>query len=858
VSETQPAVSAGVDARELLSTWANGTDEWVRAIVRRVLSDGRVLTDSDVDDVYALFRQEKALDTRTLPKEPLLAVASSPAESDEVLRITSLSEITGVNALVAGAVIEPHEGLTILYGENGTGKTGYSRLFKTLAASRTADEILGDVSQPTATTSQSALIKYDLGETPHTFRWSGESGGVSPFTRMSIFDSPSVSYHVDSDLEYVYVPASLALFNHVNAGIQAVETRIAADLKALTSGASVLLSRIPRGASAYPLVETLGASTDIDALRTMADVSDDVGERIAVLQKAVAALEADTLPTTIKAQQRVVRVLGQATAVAASLEAFDVDAHNATRATIGTLEGEYALVRTELFAAADLPAEPDDTWKTFVEAGETYRQHLVTLGVHDESRCLYCRQSLGDRAQELVTRYASYLADKIGADLAASKKSLAEATAAVTSITAPEVTAWVDELRDEGERPPYYAAVATIASALDSLKAGARSGAALDRGLATKVVAAHADLTARLAEVERAVRTLEDEHANRSEALLAKRSELTELTAAAELGRSWASIETQVKNAREADRLTALVRPAPILRRAVTALSKTASDALMNQSFAAYFAEECTSLRAPALKVEYLGRDATAKRRKVLDTKHRPSKVLSEGEQKVLALADFLAEARLSGISAPVIFDDPVSSLDHRRINEVAERITNLAQTAQVIVFTHDIAFTMTMLNLIEKSKRCAYFQIDDEQGKGRVTRSTHPRWDTLKGIKGKINETIAAARAQDGEARAALVRTGYGWIRSWCEVFTETELLQGVTQRHQPAVHMTQLERIKGGALAAASGPVVRIFGEACRYIDSHSQPLTTLGVAPTLTRLEEHWAELQAAQDAYRLADD
>ncbi|MFE4464061.1 hypothetical protein ACFRCR_02980 [Oerskovia sp. NPDC056781] len=142
----------------------------------------------------------------------------------------------------------------------------------------------------------------------------------------------------------------------------------------------------------------------------------------------------------------------------------------------------------------------------------------------------------------------------------------------------------------------------------------------------------------------------------------------------------------------------------------------------------------------------------------------------------------------------------------------------------------------MTLLHLMEPSKRCAYFQIDDEEGKGRVTRSSHPRWDTMSGLKKNINETIAAARAEEGQARAALVRTGYGWLRSWCEVFTETELLQGVTQRHHPAVHMTQLGKIKSGALPAAIGPVVRIFEEACRYIDSHSQPLTVLNVAPTL----------------------
>lgn len=857
MSDTDSATTTGADARVLLSTWVNDNDEWVRAIVRGVLSTGRALVDSDLDDAYALFRQEKALDTRTLPKEPPLAVAASPAESDEVLRITSLSEITGVNALVSGAVITPHEGLTILYGENGTGKTGYSRLFKTLAASRTEDQILGDVSQETAS-EQGALIAYALGETEHRFRWSGETGGVAPFTRMSIFDSPSVNAHVDADLEYVYVPASLALFNHVNSGIQAVEARIAADLAALVTGTSALLSRIPRGATAYPLVETLGASTDLDALRALADTTGYVTERIAVLQRAVGALEAGTLSATIKAQQRVSRVLTQATSIAAEIQAFDVDTYNTTRTTVAALEVDYAHIRTELFEAADLPADPDDTWKTFVEVGESYRQHLVIAGAHDENRCLYCRQPLGERAQELVTKYADYLADKIGADIAESRKSLATTTATVATIDAPEVTAWVTELADQTEVPDFYAHVASIASALEAVKASTRSGTAVDHELPARVAAAHAVLTVRLAAVEGEVKELVSEDANRAEALKTKRRDLDDLTAAAEVGRSWALIETQVKNAKEADRLTVLGRPTLALRRAVTALSKIASNALINQSFATYFAEECESLRAPSLKVEYIGREGSAKRRKVLVKKHRPSKVLSEGEQKVLALADFLAEARLSGISAPVVFDDPVSSLDHRRINEVAARIANLAQSAQVIVFTHDLAFTMTLLHLMEQSKRCAYFQIDDEEGKGRVTRSSHPRWDTMKGLKKNINETIAAAHAEEGQTRAALVRTGYGWLRSWCEVFTETELLQGVTQRHQPAVHMTQLGKIKSGALPAAIDPVVRVFEEACRYIDSHSQPLTTLNVSPSLAGLEEHWAELQAARDAYIHADD
>jgi Uncharacterized protein conserved in bacteria len=278
---------------------------------------------------------------------------------------------------------------------------------------------------------------------------------------------------------------------------------------------------------------------------------------------------------------------------------------------------------------------------------------------------------------------------------------------------------------------------------------------------------------------------------------------------------------------------------------------------LINESFDALFTEECAALRAPMLEIEFVGRQGRAQRRKVLNGKHKPSRVLSEGEQKVLAMADFLAEARLAGITAPVIFDDPVSSLDHRRINEVARRVALLAETTQVIVFTHDIFFASTLLALMETSKRCAYFQITDEDGKGKVSRATGPRWDSLNNIKKNINETIQAAKTQEGDARAALVRTGYDWIRAWCEVFTETELLQGVTQRYQPNVRMTNLPKIKGDALPAATEVVNRLFEDACRYIDGHSQPLATLGVSPTLTGLEADWSELTAMRNAYLSAD-
>lgn len=848
-----------IDPRALLAGWANSSDEWVCLLVSEVIATGRPVGDPTIEKAYELFRQEKALDPRVLPAVAELNIEARQDESAPPLTLTKLSEVHGVNALVAGEVIEPHEGLTILYGENGTGKTGYSRIFKALANSRTADTILGNIETNTPE-NQSAKLEFKLGDAAQALTWAGERG-VSPFTRMSIFDSPAVTTHVDADLDYVYIPASLALFNHVTAAIQAVTGKIDDAITALGPGGSGVLSRFQRGSTIYPQIEALGASTDLVDLKEKAVTGDDADQRLDVLNQVVAALRANTIGTQISAQKREQRVLKQASALAKTLLEFDATAYNTALTKRAQLATDYQTFRTELFAAADLPADPDATWSAFIEAGEAYQQHLVELDVHDADRCLYCRQALEGSARELLTRYSSFLEDKISADIRTTDTALAGFGRQVTAIQAGELPSFIEEYKDESEdeglagegdaqeseKPSYYALVVAIEEERSALAAAVVDGKPASLKIAAAITTSKSDLDAALATVGTSILALEDQQRNRTQALADKQAELTELKDAVELGRSWPLIETQVKNAKEADRLKTLKRPLPSTTRTVTELAKTASDLMINQSFDTLFLEECEALRAPVLKLQFVGREGKAQRRKVMTGKHKPSAVLSEGEQKVLALADFLAEARLAGITAPVIFDDPVSSLDHRRINQVAQRIARLAEDNQVIVFTHDILFTTTLLMLFEKSKRCAYFQITDENGKGKVTRATGPRTDSLSALRGRINKAIETARQLDGEARDALVHQGYSHLRSWCEVFTEEELLKGVTRRYQANVQMTTLVNINVDKLGEIIPKVSAAFLEACRYIDGHSQPLVTLGVSPTLTGLETRWAELQ-----------
>jgi recombinational DNA repair ATPase RecF len=131
-------------------------------------------------------------------------------------------------------------------------------------------------------------------------------------------------------------------------------------------------------------------------------------------------------------------------------------------------------------------------------------------------------------------------------------------------------------------------------------------------------------------------------------------------------------IKEHVEKAKWAEQANTIARDRfPPLLRSLTKQQKLASEDLLNQDFERFFRAECEALRAPKVRLQFPGRGGETARRKSIVADHRLSDVLSEGEQKVIAMSDFLAEASIRTGSSPLLFDDPVNSLDYRRLEYI-------------------------------------------------------------------------------------------------------------------------------------------------------------------------------------------
>ena len=849
-------------AREVLVEWANHQDGWVRTIVSEVLATRRELSETSLLEIKGQYLLEKQLVDGPAPTVPPLSDCGVSGEVCDDLRLVSLTQCRGVNALAPGQAIVFSPVMTILFGENATGKTGYVRLLKRLASVRSAETIIPDIHRQSPPVAPHAVVAYELGgKVAPDVTWEDEEG-VPPFTRMTVFDSPAVALHLEDSVTYYYTPADLALFKYTNSAITGIKGMLEAEVATRSPRQNPFLTSFSRDTPMYPKIESLGPGTSLAELDALALVTDAERTELASLRETVATLSGSADPARRQSLKSHESILANLITIAEAVPRFEAHQFAVALAAESVALAEQSAAAAAVFGGGQLPSTLQPAWREFLESGERYlvASDQVTYPAPGDL-CLYCRQQLSAASLALLKAYRDYAS---GATAGAVRVASAAVSGLQQALTSPMVAGAVEALHvllpgvEGGESEPDWAPEGRqLVTATTHMRDGVVARTSVD---ATEVTGLSRALLPRLRAAQReaaaTLKALDGDAEEKAGLLRDARARVQLLDARLNLARLLPEVRSYVAQAKWVSAMRTLLPRFQGLLRGLTEASKVASEDILNKDFERVFLDECRALRAPNVLLDFPGRRGEAARRKSVAPDHSLAEILSEGEQKVIAIADFLAEASLRLGSAPIVFDDPVNSLDHRRVGEIAKRIAALSGKQQVIVFTHDIWFAAGLLAEFETHpKDCLYYQVAAESGRpGLVAQASNSRLDTVPKIEKRIYRSVQEAQAATGAERESKIDEAYSHIRAWCELAVEVDLLAKVTQRFQPNVAMQNLGRIRPDRLGAAAETLFEIWDRANRYITAHSQPLDTLAVRPTLDELREDWAKLQQALKDYR----
>lgn len=213
---------------------------------------------------------------------------------------------------------------------------------------------------------------------------------------------------------------------------------------------------------------------------------------------------------------------------------------------------------------------------------------------------------------------------------------------------------------------------------------------------------------------------------------------------------------------------------------------------------------------------------------------------MSEGEQKAIALAEFITDLKIRKNYCTTLFDDPVSSFDYKRAEKIANLVYEISKQRQVIVFTHNIMFYYYLYNCCckDKNKENKFFKIDefDRDNKGLISVSAEGRLENLSQITKKIKNASQKIKSKSclGDELEQELKSTYSDIRTWCELIVEEGFLKKVIRRYEPDIKFTFVPKITKEFVEYLPD-VSNLFNKSCRYMLGHSQPNETQNVKPS-----------------------
>ena len=857
--------------RDEILAWAEHRPEWQRDALRRLVQAPE-LTEDDYGELLQLCLAPHGLKEAVVQAVPLAAEHFvEEAEEHRSVVLIEVDKVANANAISSEQplTLAPH-GITLMFGKNGAGKSGYIRLLKQVCRSRGQRPIvLPNIYREPTATPLSATLRYTVDGAECVCEW--EAGAPAPveLQLVSIFDHECASVYTDQRCDVAFLPFGLDLLPRLTDVCAQLQRRIDSEIAALRMRV-LPLPTVPPGTEAERIIGMLDRPDASELVARAAVFPEEAAARLQELQRQLGA--DDPTSRARETEARAARVQAFAGRLEPLLKAVADEQISALQDAIEAVRVAQEAARAASASAFDsepVPETGSEAWRTLWEAARRF----AVGGTQDPDGfppasgqyCPLCQQSLDDPAAERLRRFEQFVRSDVEERLRTADETLRGRRQALEHV-AP--------LLSESVLPDIELSDGDLASEISTLEGAiaARRRVALAARHREELLDLPALNDGHVLERLRTLAVeLNDQAANLRRAVdpegrAALTHERDEL-----LGRK-AIAESKRQLLDEIERRATLRKLGDARRSTgttgITRRNTELTEQYLTQGLAAEFAAALRDLRLEDLPVSVggaPGERGTAYHQVTLsgagDDAITPGRVLSEGEHRCVALAAFLTEIETQPRSCTVILDDPVSSLDHDRLEVVARRLAAVATRRPVVVFTHDLAFALALQrHAREQDVELAPSRLLRAGGNVGVVRNDLP-WEGMTvsrrvGHMRQLHQQAAAAyRRQDYEDYERRAKEIYGFLREGWERGVEEVLLNGALQRYAPQVQTQKLRRL-GSLTDAHLQTLERGMTKSSNLFRGHDTPAAVQDPAPPPEEVLADIEELETwRQDLDRL---
>jgi hypothetical protein len=815
-----------VEILDEIIEWASDLPYWQQIAIVSILSNR--IDDVEISSLVEIcIKEHEQPDAINELGDPLkeFKYQDTSEEVDGVI-ITEVHSTQNINAIKDGSKITfGAQGITVVYGSNAVGKSGYSRIFKAACMCRDNEHVHGDIGREDVV-DPSAVISFQNGDTSEEFTWSSLASQDPALATVHIFDSRTARIQLTEKNDVKYVPSGLDIFDKLavifNSVRDDLRRQIATTNSQLTDFNLIFSDYVDT--EAYELVTNLSVASKVEKLRSVTGLSDAETTELSELKKDVRNKETNhpsKRQDLLKLKrERYIKLHNLINAFQRKLSQSTLKEVQTLKDTMIAASKAAETAKKKKFDEKHLPGTGGAHWKILWEAAKDFSVHQAYKNhgfphTGEKSVCVLCQQPLEIGAGERLKAFEDFITDK-SQDL--EKKAVQlynERLDFLSSFEKPideeSLNAIFVELGSD-----EYEGVRGLKELLDSCKEEFAIALQKAKDLSSNTIHQIKDLDYSSRDNFRSlIEQMADEIKNFdiakfTQEINRQKKRISELESRLLLKKYEEQIAKDIANLQKLANLKACLGETDttaISRKGGDLTNKYLSDNLRNT-----YADQLKALNRKGLTVEL--RKSHVERgipysEIVITTeansgngKYRPDEIMSESEQKIASLAGFFTELSIAPHKSAIILDDPVTSLDELNTARIAKRIVEEAKDRQVIVFTHNLFFTTELINYAESNEVALAARTVTKASYAGQVQDDLP-WQALSTAK-RIKKLRAIQQDLAGQFRknqtdeyAGNTKRFYGSLREAWERGVEEVLFQGVVKRYSRAVETQRLKRV-------------------------------------------------------------
>jgi hypothetical protein len=796
-----------------IAKWAADLPYWEQAILDKVII-GESFSEEDYDQMLQYLLEDEGLAEMNgnRPRPRFFRELAQDASIPRKICLQKITNLKNINALIPDQILTFGPAMTAIFGANGSGKSGYARVLGSAGFTRGDRDVLPDITKPqtdddilTADVTVSVngtekLVNYQLGKS------------CPELASFYVFDSTSVRVHMLEQNTFSFSPAGLSFLKQLSNETDQVRERLAERIEKCCEPCNVS-SLFQGDTEISQILADIGPDTDLDYLERLAKLSQEEKRRRSELNILIANVELDKInaqiadlklnKTTLEDFKERLDRTDQI------LDDDEIKRVNQAIEHYSHCQEVVKLAGAEQFASKHLKTSGSLVWRNFIKAAKSLADEESHLGKpypQENDLCILCQQPLSGESRSLILKLWEYLKGEAQANLAAASQILDNEAHKIKSISLFELTPSFSTsyiyLKEKDTL--LFTKVEKYVQALH--KRHDSSISAIEGRQLIEVEPLPEDCRKDLDELLGIVgEQLEDlKRENQEEKVKKLEAERLVLDHRVLLEKLYTQVETYVIQRQWAQAASTIGGNT----KHITAEHNKLFKEMVTNEYIRLFEQTLINLGRPLkVKVATPGRKGETLRQITLvaDSTARdiakPDKVLSEGEKRAVALADFLTEVALDTTSGGIVLDDPVTSLDLEWREVIAGILAEEAQKRQVIVFTHDLPFLYFLKTKVEEKNLPVlthWIKRGTQDGRpGYVFQNNSPALEREYRKSARALSFYTQAINADPELQESLLHQGFGALRTSYEAFIIFDMFEEVVIRWNERISFGRLKDI-------------------------------------------------------------